>query len=91
MYLDCWISLSGPYLYKGFSGKAELANSSFNELDDHHHLGHVDAALRMHYRDDPTHHDHIFLFLVKLNDEEKSNSLWEHYDSFASRRHLDEP
>ncbi|XP_013886185.1 hemopexin [Austrofundulus limnaeus] len=53
----------GPHLYKGFSGKAELANSSFTELDDHHHLGHVDAALRMHYKDDPTHHDHIFLFL----------------------------
>lgn len=56
---------SGQYLYKGFSGKAELANTSFTELDDHHQLGHVDAAFRMHNKDDP-HHDRIFLFLVRF-------------------------
>merc|ERR1712002_1087261 len=34
----------GDHLFKGFHGKAELANESFAELDDHRHLGHVDAA-----------------------------------------------
>ncbi|XP_017276570.1 hemopexin [Kryptolebias marmoratus] len=53
----------GQFLYKGFSGKAELSNESFAELDDHHHLGHVDAAFRMHFKDDPTHHNRIFFFL----------------------------
>ncbi|KAG7463697.1 hypothetical protein MATL_G00179360 [Megalops atlanticus] len=53
----------GDHLWKGYSGPAELANTYFKELDEHHHLGHVDAAFRMHYADDPTHHDHIFFFL----------------------------
>lgn len=53
----------GHYLFKGFHGKAELANLSFAELDDHHHLGHVDAAFRMHYEDSPSDHDRIYLFL----------------------------
>lgn len=64
VWIMCYVSLSGQYLYKGFSGKAELANKSFTELDDHHQLGHVDAAFRMHNKDDP-HHDRIFLFLVR--------------------------
>lgn len=53
----------GDHLFKGFHGKAELSNGSFSELDDHHHLGHVDAAFRMHY-EDSTDHDHMFFFLV---------------------------
>ncbi|XP_070693864.1 hemopexin isoform X1 [Pempheris klunzingeri] len=53
----------GDHLFKGFHGKAELSNESFAELDDHHHLGHVDAAFRMHYEDSPSDHDHIFFFL----------------------------
>nr|QKE53087.1 wap65-1 [Micropterus salmoides]QKE53089.1 wap65-1 [Micropterus salmoides] len=53
----------GDHLFKGFHGKAELSNNSFTELDDHHHLGHVDAAFRMHYEDNPTDHDHMFFFL----------------------------
>ncbi|XP_040913092.1 hemopexin [Toxotes jaculatrix] len=53
----------GDHLFKGFHGKAELSNESFAELDDHHHLGHVDAAFRMHYEDNPTDHDHMFFFL----------------------------
>uniref|UniRef100_A0A4W6DJZ8 Hemopexin a n=1 Tax=Lates calcarifer TaxID=8187 RepID=A0A4W6DJZ8_LATCA len=52
----------GDHLFKGFHGKAELSNGSFAELDDHHHLGHVDAAFRMHYEDNPDH-DHMFFFL----------------------------
>lgn len=64
------IFLNGPlflvedHLFKGFHGQAELSNKSFAELDDHHHLGHVDAAFRMHYEDDPNHHDRMFFFLV---------------------------
>ncbi|XP_041663611.1 hemopexin [Cheilinus undulatus] len=50
-------------LYKGFHGRAVLSNESFAELDEHHHLGHVDAAFRMHYEDNPTDHDHMFFFL----------------------------
>uniref|UniRef100_A0AAY4D923 Hemopexin n=1 Tax=Denticeps clupeoides TaxID=299321 RepID=A0AAY4D923_9TELE len=53
----------GDHLFKGFHGKVELANASFAELDEHHHLGHVDAAFRMHIPDAPEHHDHIFFFL----------------------------
>ncbi|XP_062312503.1 hemopexin-like [Osmerus eperlanus] len=51
------------HLFKGFRGKAELANASFAELDDFHHLGHVDAAFRMHYEDNKTQHNHMFFFL----------------------------
>nr|ABL74446.1 warm temperature acclimation-related 65 kDa protein [Acanthopagrus schlegelii] len=52
----------GDHLFKGFHGKAELSNESFAELDDHHHLGHVDAAFRMHY-ENSSDHDHMFFFL----------------------------
>nr|XP_046259875.1 hemopexin [Scatophagus argus] len=52
----------GDHLFKGLHGKAELSNESFPELDEHHHLGHVDAAFRLH-DENSTHHDHIFLFL----------------------------
>ncbi|XP_036965639.1 hemopexin [Acanthopagrus latus] len=52
----------GDHLFKGFHGKAELSNESFAELDDHHHLGHVDAAFRMHYKNS-SDHDHMFFFL----------------------------
>uniref|UniRef100_UPI0037E6FD9E hemopexin n=1 Tax=Semicossyphus pulcher TaxID=241346 RepID=UPI0037E6FD9E len=52
----------GDHLFKGFHGKAELSNGSFAELDDHHHLGHVDAAFRMHY-ENSTDHDHMYFFL----------------------------
>ncbi|XP_058648587.1 hemopexin [Onychostoma macrolepis] len=53
----------GDHLWKGFSGPAELSNSTFKELDDFHHLGHVDAAFRMHHQDDLNVHDHIYFFL----------------------------
>ncbi|CAI5637865.1 hemopexin [Oreochromis niloticus] len=43
------------YLWNGFYGPAKPSTMFFKELDEHHHLGHVDAAFRMH--------DHIFLFL----------------------------
>eukprot|EP00064_Thunnus_orientalis_P006344 superscaffoldBa00000657_g6361 len=52
---------SHDHLFKGFHGKAELSNESFHELDDHHH--HVDAAFLMHYEDEPTEHQRMFLFL----------------------------
>ncbi|KAI1885206.1 hypothetical protein AGOR_G00217790 [Albula goreensis] len=50
------------HLWKGFHGAAEFNNGSFKELDDHHHLGHVDAAFRLH-SEDHEHHDHIIFFL----------------------------
>ncbi|XP_056321489.1 hemopexin [Danio aesculapii] len=53
----------GDHLFKGFHGKVELSNKTFPELDNHHHLGHVDAAFRMHSQDSPDHHDHQFFFL----------------------------
>lgn len=55
---------SGDHLWKGFTGPAELSGGTFKELDENHHLGHVDAAFRMHHGDDPSTHDHIFFFLV---------------------------
>lgn len=57
--------LSGDHLFKGFHGEAELSNETFAELDDYHHLGHVDAAFRMHF-EKSTDHDHMFFFLVRL-------------------------
>ncbi|KAK7130370.1 hypothetical protein R3I93_019869 [Phoxinus phoxinus] len=53
----------GDHLWKGFVGSAELSSSIFKELDDYHHLGHVDAAFRMHHQDDASVHDHIYFFL----------------------------
>ncbi|XP_054643654.1 hemopexin [Dunckerocampus dactyliophorus] len=53
----------GHFLFKGFDGKAEMSNETFAELDDDHHVGHVDAAFRMHYEDSPTDHDRMFFFL----------------------------
>lgn len=50
-------------MYKGFHGHVELSNETFAELDDHHHLGHVDAAFRMHF-ENSSDHDHMFFFLV---------------------------
>ncbi|KAK7938791.1 hypothetical protein WMY93_002117 [Mugilogobius chulae] len=42
------------HLYKGFHGEAELANETFAEMDDDHHLGHVDAAFHMQHEGSPT-------------------------------------
>ncbi|KAJ8246698.1 hypothetical protein GJAV_G00254400 [Gymnothorax javanicus] len=53
----------GDYLWKDYMGQAVHINTSFEELDDHHHLDHVDAAFRMHSGSDPDDHDHIFFFL----------------------------
>ncbi|KAM9342289.1 hemopexin [Pholidichthys leucotaenia] len=63
----------GHHLFKGFHGKAELSNESFAELDDHHHLGHVDAAFRMHFEDNPNEHDRMFFFL-----DNKAFSFYKH-------------
>ncbi|KAG8004600.1 Hemopexin, partial [Nibea albiflora] len=54
----------GPYLWKGFHGSAHLSNESFEELDDIHHIGHVDAAFRMHDAENLDDHDHIYFFLL---------------------------
>ncbi|CAN9498389.1 unnamed protein product [Ophioblennius macclurei] len=53
----------GPHLWKGFHGQAQLSNESFQELDDLHHIGHVDAAFRMHDEENLDDHDHIYFFL----------------------------
>ncbi|XP_028321159.1 hemopexin [Gouania willdenowi] len=53
----------GQHLWKGFVGPAHLSNESFQELDDIHHIGHVDAAFRMHDEDNKDDHDHIYFFL----------------------------
>uniref|UniRef100_A0A3Q0SMM0 Hemopexin n=1 Tax=Amphilophus citrinellus TaxID=61819 RepID=A0A3Q0SMM0_AMPCI len=53
----------GDHLWKGFHGPAHPSKMFFKELDEHHHLGHVDAAFRMHNQEDQNVHDHIFFFL----------------------------
>ncbi|XP_034549283.1 hemopexin [Notolabrus celidotus] len=53
----------GDFLFKGFQGLPELFNETFAELDDLHHLDHVDAAFIMHYEESPTDHDRVHLFL----------------------------
>uniref|UniRef100_A0A7N8YIA3 Hemopexin n=1 Tax=Mastacembelus armatus TaxID=205130 RepID=A0A7N8YIA3_9TELE len=52
----------GCHLWKGFHGSVQLSNESFKELDDVHHLGHVDAAFRMHNKEDLEDHDHVYFF-----------------------------
>ncbi|KAL3999302.1 beta-1,4-N-acetylgalactosaminyltransferase 2 [Sarotherodon galilaeus] len=51
------------HLWNGFYGPAKPSTMFFKELDEHHHLGHVDAAFRMHNPENQDAHDHIFLFL----------------------------
>ncbi|XP_063069874.1 hemopexin-like isoform X1 [Engraulis encrasicolus] len=51
------------YVWKNFYGDPEFMNSTYKEVSEHQPLGHVDAALRMHYPDSAEHHDHMFLFL----------------------------
>uniref|UniRef100_UPI00259FE52B hypothetical protein n=1 Tax=Klebsiella pneumoniae TaxID=573 RepID=UPI00259FE52B len=46
----------GPHLWKGYHGPAQLSNEFFKELDDIHHIGHVDAAFRMHHKENPDIH-----------------------------------
>ncbi|XP_031707857.1 hemopexin isoform X1 [Anarrhichthys ocellatus] len=53
----------GGHLWNGFHGEAQLSNEFFKELDDIHHIGHVDAAFLMHNADNPGDHDHIYFFL----------------------------
>ncbi|KAL2081405.1 hypothetical protein ACEWY4_023258 [Coilia grayii] len=50
-------------LFKGFHGNVEPINESFTEPNEHHHLGHVDAAFHMHIPNAPEHTNHMFLFL----------------------------
>ncbi|XP_045904418.1 hemopexin [Micropterus dolomieu] len=53
----------GAHLWKGFRGQAQLSNEYFKQLDDIHHIGHVDAAFRMHNTEKTGNHDHIYFFL----------------------------
>ncbi|XP_048835202.1 hemopexin isoform X3 [Brienomyrus brachyistius] len=53
----------GDQVWKGFKMPSELVNGTFHELDDHHHVDHVDAAFRMHRQDQTKDHDHIFIFM----------------------------
>ncbi|XP_053170325.1 hemopexin [Scomber japonicus] len=52
----------GSYLWNGFRGDAQRSNLIFTELDDIHSIGHVDAAFRMHNKENPDDHDHIYFF-----------------------------
>ncbi|XP_014007262.1 hemopexin [Salmo salar] len=63
----------GDHLWNGFTGPAQVSSAFFKELDDHHHLGHVDAAFRMHNKEKPGDHDHIYFFL-----EDKVFSYYNH-------------
>lgn len=53
----------GDHLWNGFKGPAQVSSAFFKELDNYHHLGHVDAAFRMHNKEKPEKHDHIYFFL----------------------------
>uniref|UniRef100_A0A8C8GWB5 Hemopexin n=1 Tax=Oncorhynchus tshawytscha TaxID=74940 RepID=A0A8C8GWB5_ONCTS len=54
----------GDHLWKGFTCPAQVSSDFFKELDDYHHLGHVDAAFHMHNKEKPEDQDHINLFLA---------------------------
>ncbi|XP_077569599.1 hemopexin [Stigmatopora nigra] len=57
------IFFKGKHLWVGFNGPAQLSNGLFKELDDDHHIGHVDAAFRMHNPENHDDHDHVYFFL----------------------------
>ncbi|XP_076579730.1 hemopexin [Chaetodon auriga] len=78
----------GAHLWKGYHGPAQLSNESFKELDDIHHIGHVDAAFRMHNADNPDDHDHIYFFL-----DDKVFSYYDHVleDGYPKEIHEDFP
>ncbi|XP_034007095.1 hemopexin [Trematomus bernacchii] len=61
----------GSHLWEGFHGPAQLSNESFQELNDIHNIGHVDAAFRMHNIEHD--HDHIYFFL-----DDKVFSYYDH-------------
>lgn len=52
----------GGHVWKGFHGPLHLSNEFFKELDDIHLVGHVDAAFRMHNKENPEDHDHTYFF-----------------------------
>ncbi|XP_040888046.1 hemopexin [Toxotes jaculatrix] len=52
----------GAHLWKGYHGPAQRSNETFEELDDTHHIGHVDAAIRMHNKESPDIHDRNYFF-----------------------------
>ncbi|CAL8389157.1 unnamed protein product [Gadus morhua 'NCC'] len=45
------VFFKGDHLFKGFHGKSELSNGTYEELDDIHTLRHVDAALSMNFNE----------------------------------------
>ncbi|KAK5875195.1 hypothetical protein CesoFtcFv8_027705 [Champsocephalus esox] len=51
----------GSHLWKGYRGPAQLSNESFQQLDDIHNIGHVDAAFRMHNIKHEGDTSHVFL------------------------------
>nr|QBF53714.1 hemopexin [Champsocephalus gunnari] len=53
----------GSHLWKGYRGPAQLSNEFFQQLDDIHNIGHVDAAFRMHNIKHEGDHDHMYFFL----------------------------
>ncbi|KAK6309530.1 hypothetical protein J4Q44_G00194110 [Coregonus suidteri] len=68
----------GDHMWSGFHGPSELINGSYKELDDHHHLGHVDAAFCLHQPNDEDHlHTYFFLDNKVFSYHEHSHSLVE--------------
>lgn len=53
------------FLWKGFQAAAEFINNTWPLLP-----GHIDAALRVHNKTSPTHHDRMFFF--------KGNQVWQY-------------
>ncbi|KAJ8003719.1 hypothetical protein DPEC_G00151280 [Dallia pectoralis] len=78
----------GDHVWKDFTGPAQLSKTYFKELDAHHQLGHVDAAFRMHNKEKPQDHDHIYLFL-----DDKVFSYYDHVleDGYPKDIQLDFP
>uniref|UniRef100_A0A672YKL6 Hemopexin a n=1 Tax=Sphaeramia orbicularis TaxID=375764 RepID=A0A672YKL6_9TELE len=79
----CLRFLSGDHVFKGFNNDALLSNESFPELDDHHHVDHVDAAFHMHFDDDPSH-EHMFFF---LDDNVFSYNAYKLEDGYPKKIH----
>uniref|UniRef100_A0A4W5KIL5 Hemopexin n=1 Tax=Hucho hucho TaxID=62062 RepID=A0A4W5KIL5_9TELE len=68
----------GDHMWAGFHGPSELINGSYKELDEHHHLGHIDAAFCLHQPNDEDHlHTYFFLDNKVFSYHESSHVLVE--------------
>uniref|UniRef100_UPI00398F2155 hemopexin-like n=1 Tax=Pristiophorus japonicus TaxID=55135 RepID=UPI00398F2155 len=63
------------FLWSGFHSPADLINKTWPHLPDH-----LDAALRIHHKNSPDHHDRMFFF--------KGNQVWQYRGNISEGQFL---